>query len=74
MDLFSGYGVEAVAHNPTAKTQGSKLTVEDPTTLGETLYTCRVTPTGQVASNTDVDLDVYGTYLYSSNHVDNLKC
>ena len=51
--------------------QASHLALTNPT--ADRTYICKVTPTGQVASETNVKLDVYGTNLYSLDHVDNLK-
>ena len=51
--------------------QASHLAVTNPT--ADVTYICKVKPTGQVASDTDVKLDVYGTNLYSLDHVHNLK-
>ena len=62
MDLFSGYTITPVAFKEVDKTQGSKLTVNDPQT--DKTYTCRAKPDGQDNFDTSVKLDVYGTYLH----------
>ena len=51
--------------------QASHLAITNPT--ADVTYICKVTPTGQVASETNVKLDVYGTNFYSLNHVHNLE-
>ena len=61
MDLSSDYDITPVAFNGPDKTQGSKLTVNDPT--ADAMYTCRVKPDDQDYSDTTVNLIVYGTYL-----------
>ena len=68
-DLSSDHSTTAVQYDN--GNQGLQLAVTNPTE--DKTYTCRVTPTGQVASDTDVKLDVYGTNLYSLDHVHNLK-
>ena len=51
--------------------QASHLEVANPT--ADETYICRVTPSGQTASDTNVKLDVYGTYLYSLNQTGTLR-
>ena len=62
MDLSSGYTIADDAYDNNGN-QGSHLTLSTP--AADQKYTCTVTPVDQDASNTEVDLDVYGTYLYS---------
>ena len=61
MDISSAYTITAVDFNDDADTQGSKLTVVNPTT--DKTYTCRVENTGQQDIDTTGNLDVYGTFF-----------
>ena len=63
----SEYDVVQIPFNEADETQGSKLTVENPTT--DDTFTCRTQETGQKATDTDVQVDIYGTYLYCLNHL-----
>ena len=67
MDLPSATTVTPVEFSLADKTQGSKLTVDDPQTDEE--YTCRVTQTDGEDSDTTVDLDVYGRHLNCLNQI-----
>ena len=66
LSLSSGYSVTPIAFKEGDETQGSELTVDNPTT--DKVYTCRVTQNGIDADITDtfVTLNVYGEYLLSS--------
>ena len=74
MDPSSAYDIEAVGfESVTSGEQGSKLTVNNP--QADTTYTCRVTQNNDPTDKADttVTLNVYGAYLYSSNHLHNFK-
>ena len=74
MDLSSAYGIKAVGfESVTSEEQGSELTVNNP--QADKTYTCRVTQNGDDTDTADtpVKLDVYGAYIYCSNHLHNFK-
>ena len=71
MELSSAYDITPVPFNEQEKTQGSKLTINDP--QKDTSYTCRVKPDDQEPSDTTGNLVVYGTYLNCLNHLHNFK-
>ena len=55
---FAGYIVTSVAFNPQASTQGSQLTVSNPTT--DKTFTCKVHYNQEEVTSKNVILNVYG--------------
>ena len=62
MSLSSGFTITDGGYEENDNRQVSKLQVAPNPTSDQT-YVCKVKPTDQVASDTDVKLDVYGTYF-----------
>ena len=56
--ILSGYAVTPVAFDSGASTQGSKLTVSNPTT--DKIYTCKVEHNSEEVAVKNVNLNVYG--------------